>query len=321
MAPVDPTPRDDVRRDLLDAMAVLRDVIAAPDMLEALDAEERAAFRNAAGDVFCPDPEIRRRRTKALQLQRRRARTKHDEDILEETGIRTLRRRPVFATPDVFPPKAFEQDDVADDPDAPPFRETLEPQHCYICKASYREVHHFYDQLCGPCATLNHAKRGELADMRGMVALLTGGRVKIGYQAGIKLLRSGAELIVATRFPRDAARRYAAEADFEDWGHRLEVFGLDLRHTPSVEAFLPTCSAPAPAWTPSSTTRARPSAGHPASTSTCSRVSGRRSPPSRRRSCSSSGPTRPSGAALPRSATAHRRTGWRRGRRPASWPA
>ncbi len=31
--------------------------------------------------------------------------------------------------------------------------------------------------------------------------------------------------------------RYAAEPDFKDWGHRLEIFGLDLRHTPSVEAF------------------------------------------------------------------------------------
>ena len=31
--------------------------------------------------------------------------------------------------------------------------------------------------------------------------------------------------------------RYAREADFADWGHRLEVFGLDLRHTPSVESF------------------------------------------------------------------------------------
>jgi NAD(P)-dependent dehydrogenase (short-subunit alcohol dehydrogenase family) len=69
------------------------------------------------------------------------------------------------------------------------------------------------------------------------VALLTGGRVKIGYQAGIKLLRCGASLIVVTRFPRDAAARYAAEPDFAEWGDRLEVFGLDLRHTPSVEAF------------------------------------------------------------------------------------
>ena len=71
----------------------------------------------------------------------------------------------------------------------------------------------------------------------GRVALLTGGRVKIGYQAGIKLLRAGAQLIVTTRFPRDAAVRYAREPDFDDWGDRLEVFGLDLRHTPSVEAF------------------------------------------------------------------------------------
>jgi NAD(P)-dependent dehydrogenase (short-subunit alcohol dehydrogenase family) len=61
--------------------------------------------------------------------------------------------------------------------------------------------------------------------------------VKIGYQAGLKLLRAGASLIVTTRFPRDSAARYAEEPDFAAWGHRLEVFGLDLRHTPSVEAF------------------------------------------------------------------------------------
>ena len=143
--------------------------------------------------MFCPDPEIRRRRTKLLQQQRRNERTQRDDDVLGETGIRTLRSKPVFTTPDVFAPDDFEQRDVADDPDQPAFRETLEPQHCYICKVRYHEVHHFYDQLCPSCAALNYAKRGELADMSGMVVLLTGGRVKIGYQAGIKLLRCGAE--------------------------------------------------------------------------------------------------------------------------------
>ena len=98
-------------------------------------------------------------------------------------------------------------------------------------------MHPFYDQLCPDCGDFNFAKRTESADLRGRVALLTGGRVKIGYQAGIKLLRAGAHVIVTTRFPRDSAARYAAEADFEDWGDRLEIFGLDLRHTPSVEAF------------------------------------------------------------------------------------
>ena len=98
-------------------------------------------------------------------------------------------------------------------------------------------MHHFYDRLCPACGDFNFHKRTELADLRGRVALLTGGRVKIGYQAGLKLLRCGAHLIVTTRFPRDSAMRYAQEPDFAEWGHRLEVFGLDLRHTPSVEAF------------------------------------------------------------------------------------
>jgi NAD(P)-dependent dehydrogenase (short-subunit alcohol dehydrogenase family) len=233
----DRAPDDDIRRRLLEAMAVLREVVDAPEMVNELDATEKADFLNAAGDVFSPDPDIRRRRTKLLQQQRRTARLRRDDDVLAETGIRTLRSRQVFTTPDVFAPDAFEQRDVDDDLNGPPVRETLDAQHCYICKLRYHEVHHFYDQLCPSCAAFNFAKRGELADMTGMVVLLTGGRVKIGYQAGIKLLRSGAELIVATRFPRDAAKRYAAEADFDDWRDRLEVFGLDLRHTPSVEAF------------------------------------------------------------------------------------
>jgi NAD(P)-dependent dehydrogenase (short-subunit alcohol dehydrogenase family) len=84
---------------------------------------------------------------------------------------------------------------------------------------------------------LNFSKRTESVDLHGRVALLTGGRVKIGYQAGLKLLRAGASLIVTTRFPRDSAARYAQEPDFAEWSDRLEIFGLDLRHTPSVEAF------------------------------------------------------------------------------------
>ena len=224
---------EEQRQRLLDATAFLREVAAAPEMVNLLGPEEKAAFLNAAGDVFCPDPEIRRRRTKLLRRQREAERSRRDREILGETGIRTLRAKPVFTTPDVYAPHGFEQDDVDD----ATFRETSEPQHCYVCKQRYTRLHHFYDQLCPDCGDFNFAKRGELADMTGMVALLTGGRVKIGYQAGIKLLRCGAELIVATRFPRDAAARYAAEPDFAEWGDRLEVFGLDLRHTPSVEAF------------------------------------------------------------------------------------
>jgi NAD(P)-dependent dehydrogenase (short-subunit alcohol dehydrogenase family) len=221
------------RDELLAATALLKRVGSSRDLLTVLSPEEKIELLNAAGDVFCADPEERRIRTKALKRQRRSAKVRRDETVLAETGIRTLREQTVFTTPNVYAPHGFVQHDVDD----PRYRETVEPQHCYVCKVKYHEVHHFYDQLCPECAEFNYAKRGELADLTGTVALLTGGRVKIGYQAGIKLLRSGVSLIVATRFPRDAAARYAAEPDFADWGDRLQVFGLDLRHTPSVEAF------------------------------------------------------------------------------------
>src|SRR4029077_6194554 len=109
---------------------------------------------------------------------------------------------PVYNTPNPLPAPAIEPREVTSDLD---FRDTLEPQHCYICKQHSSRVNHFYDKLCPKCADLNFAKRPERADLNGRVALLTGGRVKIGYQAGMRLLRSGAHLIVTTRFPRDSA--------------------------------------------------------------------------------------------------------------------
>ncbi len=47
-------------------------------------------------------------------------------------------------------------------------------------------------------------------DLTGRVAIVTGARVKIGYQAAILLLRAGARVIVTTRFPHDAAARLRA---------------------------------------------------------------------------------------------------------------
>jgi NAD(P)-dependent dehydrogenase (short-subunit alcohol dehydrogenase family) len=225
-------PDDALTEQLRAATELLESVARDRAPLDALDEAERLRFLNAAGDVFCPDVEERRQRAKARRRRARAEKLARDEAVLAETGIRSLRAKPVFTTPNVFPPEPADLD-AADAPG--PERAVGDERHCYTCKAHYRDLHHFYDQLCPSCAAFNHAKRTETADLRGRVALLTGGRVKIGYQAGIKLLRAGAELIVTTRFPRDSAARYAAEPDFAEWGHRLEIFGLDLRHTPSVE--------------------------------------------------------------------------------------
>jgi NAD(P)-dependent dehydrogenase (short-subunit alcohol dehydrogenase family) len=211
--------------------------VIADDMrlLDQLPDEDRRRFHQAVAQVYLPDSVARRRMLRAREREKTAAQNRRIDAVLHETGIRTLRRKPVFSTPNIFPPDGFEARDIdADDPEQ---REAVEPQHCYICKQKFSIIHHFYDQMCPACADFNFAKRTELADLRGRVALLTGGRVKIGYQAGLKLLRAGARLIVTTRFPRDSARRYAGEPDFAAWGDRLEIFGLDLRHTQSVEEF------------------------------------------------------------------------------------
>ncbi|HUR94613.1 MAG TPA: SDR family oxidoreductase [Gemmatimonadales bacterium] len=214
--------------------ALLEEIVSDRALLARLPADDRHRLLQAAGHVYAPDAAARRQLVRAGARRRKADRVEREERVLERTGIRTLRRQKVFTSPNVFPPPGFETHDTDGDPNA---REALEPRHCYVCKQKYEEVHQFYDQLCPTCAAFNYAKRTELADLRGRVALLTGGRVKIGYQAGLKLLRAGARLIVTTRFPRDSAARYAEEPDFGEWHDRLEIFGLDLRHTPSVEAF------------------------------------------------------------------------------------
>ena len=73
------------------------------------------------------------------------------------------------------------------------------------CKARFTKLHHFYAQLCPSCAGINFEMRNFSADLTGKVALLTGARVKIGYEIGLKLLRAGASLVATTRFPADAA--------------------------------------------------------------------------------------------------------------------
>jgi NAD(P)-dependent dehydrogenase (short-subunit alcohol dehydrogenase family) len=252
---------------LRDTVELLESIAADRSVLEGVPEADRRRLLQAVACVYHPDRVERRRMAKIMTRQRRAARVGRDQIARAATGIQALRRKPIFHTPNVFrsdstplEPQRSEPDTAPPSSDgrtvaplhpapshpapshapshlAPSHHRTEELQHCYVCKQKYSLIHDFYDQLCPECAAFNFRKRTELADLRGRTALLTGGRVKIGYQAGLKLLRAGARLIVTTRFPRDAAKRYAQESDFEKWGERLEIFGLDLRHTPSIEAF------------------------------------------------------------------------------------
>jgi len=210
--------------------SLLESIVDNRRQLAHLDPELRLRLLMAAGRVSKPDDRARVALKREMRKRDKvRARTE-DRALLARTGIRTLRDNPIFETP--------RRTRNVPTPHAPPPLGTLHnARACYVCHVETTEVHGFYDQMCLPCGDFNFAKRHPQGDLSGRIALVTGARVKIGYQAAIMLLRAGAHVIVTTRFARDAARRYAAESDFDQWGHRLEVWGLDLRHTPNVQRF------------------------------------------------------------------------------------
>ncbi len=220
-------PRPVTPEQLLEVTRLLEAVVADRELLEPLTEPQRKALLAAAGKVAHPERDEVHRLRKNLKKKEGESRRAKDRELREGAAIRVARQQPVFTAPPPLLPSGARA--------GAPLLE--EPRHCYVCKADYREVHHFYDALCVACGDFNYAKRFQTARLDGQVALITGARLKIGQQAALQLLRAGAHVVVTTRFPHDAAVRYAKEPDFADWGHRLEVHGLDLRHSPSVELF------------------------------------------------------------------------------------
>jgi NAD(P)-dependent dehydrogenase (short-subunit alcohol dehydrogenase family) len=226
------------RQELEDCLRLLEALVADRGGLAELPLEERTRLLKAAGLISRPQRDAQRVLARALFKQKKRSQRTEDEQQLQRTGIRRNRMLPTFVTPEPLAQQhaagSSTGDDSAKDWDEPRLHNA---RVCYVCKAPRDRLHFFYDQLCSPCGDFNHAKRTQTADLAGRVALISGARVKIGYQAAILLLRAGARVIVTTRFPRDAALRYARELDFESFKDRLQIYGLDLRHTPSVEVF------------------------------------------------------------------------------------
>ena len=214
---------DDIRR----CTQLLEAIIADRALLASTPSEDQVALLRAAGLAANPDRTSKTRLTKAVQRMRKRQTQDRDKVTRAQTEIRVVRREAVFTAPSERPPCL-----------PPPTARLLEkPRHCYVCKTEFRQLHTFYDAMCWDCAEFNYAKRFHSAPLHGRVALVTGARVKIGFQAALLMLRAGAEVIATTRFPNDAAERYAREPDFNEWSGRLQIHGLDLRHAPSVELF------------------------------------------------------------------------------------
>jgi NAD(P)-dependent dehydrogenase (short-subunit alcohol dehydrogenase family) len=219
--------------DLKRCTEVLEAIAGNSLVLSQLSNDDRVRLLVAAGRAIYPEREEIKRRVKTLRRMKHEAKREVDRSVRATTSIRASRRDSVF----VPAPRLIGSDSEEQGMETRPIGTLGTPRDCYICKEEFTQLHHFYDALCPRCAPFNYEKRFQTASMKDRVALITGARLKIGYQSALMMLRAGAHVIVTTRFPQDAAIRYAKEPDFEVWGDRLDVHGLDLRHSPSVEAF------------------------------------------------------------------------------------
>lgn len=212
------------------ATSLLQSIADDRALLADLPIEERQALLVAAGQASRPQSFQEKHLAKALRRKKRERNDALDRRARSSAGIRQAREQPVFTAPRQLVPAADEHTD----------RTTAElktPKTCYVCKQGFTRLHHFYDALCRDCGDFNYAKRFQTAPLVDRVGLVTGARVKIGFHTALMMLRAGARVIAATRFPADAALRYSREPDFAAWKDRLHIHGLDLRHSPSVEIF------------------------------------------------------------------------------------
>lgn len=190
--------------------------------------DRRIALIKVAGQLSRPNKQEFAKRVKDAKRNEKRKQAVRDKHARKETGIRSAREAHVFVAPKLLPAAELASKNLP---------ELTTPRNCYVCKTEFTKLHHFYDTMCTDCGDFNYAKRFQNANVKGQVAVITGSRLKIGYHITLMLLRGGATVIATTRFPVDSALRFSKEEDFMEWGHRLKIHGLDLRHIPSVEIF------------------------------------------------------------------------------------
>lgn len=217
--------------DIETTIKTLNELLLHGERFTELSDSQRIELLKLAGQISRPSKYEQRIRNKDKNRLLQKNRVQSDRAARAKTGIRQAREASVFVAPAMMLNAAQFASSHQETP------ELKSPRNCYVCKAEYTQLHFFYDSMCAPCANLNYQKRFQSTSLDGKVALITGSRLKIGYQATLMMLRAGATVIATTRFPHDSALRFSKESDFSDWGDRLRIYGLDLRHTPSVEIF------------------------------------------------------------------------------------
>ena len=221
MSPISPEDRKRL-------LAMLEALVEDRTLLAEVSTERRIALLQAAGRVFSAHAFRAAAIHEGVSLDRAGSRKKHiDRDLRAATEIRTRASRA----------EVFEAPKRCSGIGSRRVGELTTHRAIATCaKPNFAACIHF---------TTRCARRARSSTTRSVfrprrspaLALITGARIKIGYQAALMMLRAGARVIVTTRFPRDAAPAFRARSRFREWRDASQIHGLDLRHLPSVELF------------------------------------------------------------------------------------
>lgn len=113
---------------------------------------------------------------------------------------------------------------------------------CYMCKEPFTNSLNSYQNhnthICIECDDINYQRRNVKYDLTGKIALVTGGRIKIGFYTALNLLRNNCKVIITSRFAENALERYQKEEDFDKWKHNLDIYQVNFCRLREVYNFI-----------------------------------------------------------------------------------
>jgi NAD(P)-dependent dehydrogenase (short-subunit alcohol dehydrogenase family) len=115
--------------------------------------------------------------------------------------------------------------------------------HCYICRKYIIKTNELMDSTwCRKCKNINESMKYEIISkmengIGGRLFIVTGCRVKLGYNLVKFLLINGATVIGTTRYPNLAMKKFKESMDTK-YLKNLDVHGLDLLDLKSVHKFI-----------------------------------------------------------------------------------
>jgi len=110
---------------------------------------------------------------------------------------------------------------------------------CYTCGEFYVKTDNL-NRLCELCESFNESKKKEVysLDFSKNFVVITGGRENIGYELALFFLRKNCNVLITTRFPKNAFEKYIKEHDSHNWINNLEIYGLDFLNQQKLNEFI-----------------------------------------------------------------------------------